>query len=97
MREYNVSLAYSPMILASVFRNSSVSREAELKMTKNEPVIVQFAANNSLDAADAAELVAPFVSGVDLNCGCPQKWAISEGNYYLNVVLLKFCNEYYIG
>jgi tRNA-dihydrouridine synthase 4 len=24
-------------------------------------------------------MITPFCSGVDLNCGCPQSWAIKEG------------------
>ncbi|KDN48214.1 FMN-linked oxidoreductase [Tilletiaria anomala UBC 951] len=42
-------------------------------------LICQMAANNGAQLADAAELVAPFVDGIDLNCGCPQPWAYSEG------------------
>ena len=36
--------------------------------------MVQFAASNARDFANAAELVAPFADGVDLNCGCPQRY-----------------------
>ncbi|KAK4048548.1 tRNA dihydrouridine synthase [Microbotryomycetes sp. JL201] len=42
-------------------------------------MIVQFAANDPVHLADAAELVRPWVDGIDLNCGCPQKWAFQEG------------------
>ncbi|ORY86028.1 hypothetical protein BCR35DRAFT_289912 [Leucosporidium creatinivorum] len=42
-------------------------------------LIVQFAANDGQQLADAAELVKPWVDGIDLNCGCPQKWAYQEG------------------
>jgi len=67
------------MILADVFRNSQLSRDAELKTSHSDtPLVVQFAASNGKDAADAAQLVAPFVSGVDINCGCPQSWAMQE-------------------
>lgn len=47
--------------------------------TDDRPLIVQFAATNSADFAQATELVAPFVDGIDLNCGCPQRWALAEG------------------
>ena len=40
----------------------------------DRPLVVQFAASNARDFADAAELVAPFADGVDLNCGCPQRY-----------------------
>ncbi|XP_048466545.1 tRNA-dihydrouridine(20a/20b) synthase [NAD(P)+]-like [Rhincodon typus] len=45
----------------------------------DRPLVVQFAANRSQDLADAACIVSPFADGVDLNCGCPQRWAIAEG------------------
>ncbi|GAA5911949.1 tRNA dihydrouridine synthase [Sporobolomyces salmoneus] len=42
-------------------------------------LIIQFAANDPVHLADAAELARPFVDAIDLNCGCPQKWAYQEG------------------
>ena len=45
----------------------------------DRPLVVQFAATNAIDFAGAAELVAPFADGIDLNCGCPQRWALSDG------------------
>uniref|UniRef100_A0A4W5PIQ8 Dihydrouridine synthase 4-like (S. cerevisiae) n=1 Tax=Hucho hucho TaxID=62062 RepID=A0A4W5PIQ8_9TELE len=45
----------------------------------DHPLIVQFAASDAQTLADAACVVAPFSDGVDLNCGCPQRWAMSEG------------------
>jgi len=39
---------------------------------------VQFGSNSPLEFSRAASLVAPYVSGVDLNCGCPQSWACAE-------------------
>lgn len=39
---------------------------------------MQFGANVPLELARASSLVAPFSSGVDLNCGCPQSWACAE-------------------
>jgi tRNA-dihydrouridine synthase 4 len=40
--------------------------------------VLQFGANSPLELARASSLAAPFVSGVDLNCGCPQSWACAE-------------------
>ena len=31
------------------------------------------------DFVTSAQLVEPFCDGVDLNCGCPQRWALQEG------------------
>jgi tRNA-dihydrouridine synthase 4 len=49
------------MILADVFKNSDIARDMEYTTSEgDDPVIVQFAANNAMDLADAAELVAPY-------------------------------------
>ena len=40
----------------------------------DRPLVVQFAAHDAKEFADAAELIAPFADGVDLNCGCPQRY-----------------------
>ncbi|GAA5973588.1 hypothetical protein JCM11641_007138 [Rhodosporidiobolus odoratus] len=42
-------------------------------------LLIQFAANDPVQLADAAELAKPWVDAIDLNCGCPQKWAYQEG------------------
>jgi tRNA-dihydrouridine synthase 4 len=46
--------------------------------TPQPPTIAQFGANVPLELARASTLVAPYSSGVDLNCGCPQSWACAE-------------------
>ncbi|KAI8346472.1 hypothetical protein B0O80DRAFT_392783 [Mortierella sp. GBAus27b] len=79
VRRYNCDIVYTPMILADVFSASNYSRECEFSTNMlDDPVVIQFAASNGVDLANAAELAAPFVSGIDINCGCPQKWAIQE-------------------
>ena len=45
----------------------------------DQPVVIQFAARDAFEFANAAELAAPYADGIDLNCGCPQRWAIQEG------------------
>ena len=45
----------------------------------DRPLIAQFAAKNDFELSTAAEIVYPFCDGVDLNCGCPQRWAIQDG------------------
>ena len=42
-------------------------------------LIAQMACPNGPSLADAAELISPYVDGLDINCGCPQKWAYEEG------------------
>ncbi|PVU94877.1 hypothetical protein BB559_002897 [Furculomyces boomerangus] len=78
VRGYNVHVAYTPMVLADVFRASEFGREDFSTNNNDTPVVLQFAANNYKDFSESAELAAPFVDGLDLNCGCPQKWAIKE-------------------
>ncbi|KAI9006015.1 hypothetical protein BC832DRAFT_575831 [Gaertneriomyces semiglobifer] len=79
VRKYETDVCYTPMILAGVYKHSHVSRSFEFRTNRNDdPVIVQFAASSPSDLADASLLASPYASGVDLNCGCPQKWAIQE-------------------
>jgi tRNA-dihydrouridine synthase 4 len=42
------------------------------------PTIAQFGSNSPLELSRATTLIAPYVNGVDLNCGCPQSWACAE-------------------
>ena len=77
---------FTPMIIANVFKNSQLARDCDFQTTSNEQaLVVQFASSNSTDFAQAARLVAPYCSAVDLNCGCPQRWAIQEriGSYLM--------------
>lgn len=46
--------------------------------TRQIPTIAQFGASSPLEFARASLLVAPYVQGIDLNCGCPQSWACAE-------------------
>lgn len=53
------------MILADVFKNSDYARHSDFSTNAaDDPVVVQFAANNGVDLADAAELVAPYAGGI---------------------------------
>ncbi|XP_077496662.1 dihydrouridine synthase 4 [Amblyomma americanum] len=80
VRRYDVDIAYTPMIVSDSFAKSQKARDAEFTTGQGDrPLIVQFAANNATDLANAAELVYRYADGVDLNCGCPQRWAMAEG------------------
>lgn len=80
VRKYSVDIAYTPMIISDSFVKSQKARDAEFTTGPGDrPLIVQFAANNATDLANAAELVHGYADGVDLNCGCPQRWAMAEG------------------
>lgn len=55
------------------------------EFTTNEfdrPLIVQFAANTCDDLATATRFVMKYSDGVELNCGCPQRWAIQVIIFY---------------
>lgn len=68
------------MIMADSFVQSAKARDNEFTTNKSDvPLVVQFAAKTVDDFVGAAEMVAPYAGGVDLNCGCPQRWAIKDG------------------
>jgi tRNA-dihydrouridine synthase 4 len=69
------------MILAKEFNRSHIARDSDLTVSTDgtqPPTIVQFGSNSPSEMSRASSLVAPFVNGVDLNCGCPQSWACAE-------------------
>ncbi|KAL1864444.1 tRNA dihydrouridine synthase [Diaporthe australafricana] len=78
---YGTDICWTPMILAKEFNRSFVARDSDFTISTTGPrvpTIVQFGANSPLEVARASSLVAPYVNGVDLNCGCPQSWACAE-------------------
>jgi tRNA-dihydrouridine synthase 4 len=80
VRNHGVDVAYTPMIISDCFVRSQAARDVEFTTNeKDRPLVVQFAAHNAEDFAAATEYVSPYADGVDLNCGCPQRWAMSEG------------------
>jgi len=80
VREYGCDLAFSPMILADSFYNSQKARDNEFITAEDDrPLIVQFAAKETIHFSEAARMVEKFSDGVDLNCGCPQRWALQDG------------------
>lgn len=79
-RDYSVDLTYTPMILAKEFIRHPHARYSDFSTNPlDHPLIAQFAANDPVILSRAAEMIFPFVDGVDLNCGCPQSWACQEG------------------
>jgi len=88
-RDYHTDVTYTPMILAHEFTRSRIARDSDFTThpLEREPtsdgrrhvLIAQFASSDPTEFARASELIAPWVDGVNLNCGCPQSWAIKEG------------------
>uniref|UniRef100_A0A8C3BFA6 tRNA-dihydrouridine(20a/20b) synthase [NAD(P)+]-like n=1 Tax=Cairina moschata TaxID=8855 RepID=A0A8C3BFA6_CAIMO len=80
VRKYSCDLCYTPMIVAADFVRSAKARDSEFTTNKGDnPLIVQFAAKEAQVLCDAARIICPFADGIDLNCGCPQRWAMAEG------------------
>ncbi|KAK9512957.1 hypothetical protein O3M35_001257 [Rhynocoris fuscipes] len=80
VRKYGADLCFTPMIMADSFVKSMDARNNEFTTNKDDiPLVVQFAANSVNDFVSAAELISPHSDGIDLNCGCPQRWAMQEG------------------
>lgn len=80
IRRYNCDLTYTPMIMCDSFTRSQRARDVEFSTNETDrPMIVQFAANNPDEFATASQFVRQYSDGVELNCGCPQRWAIQEG------------------
>lgn len=80
MRKYGVDLSFSPMTLTESFCRSEKARQIEFSTDVSDtPVIAQFAANDLNEYISAAEMIYPYVDGIDLNCGCPQSWAMQCG------------------
>ncbi|MFT7799236.1 tRNA-dihydrouridine(20a/20b) synthase NAD(P)+-like [Arapaima gigas] len=80
VRKYDCDVCFTPMIVAADFMRSVKARDSEFTTNEGDrPLIVQFAAKDAVTLAGAAAAVAPFSDGVDLNCGCPQRWAMAEG------------------
>lgn len=79
-RQYGADIASTPMIIASGFNRSQACRDSEFSTClEDQPLIVQFAANDPVELGMAAEKCLTAVHAIDLNCGCPQKWAVHEG------------------
>lgn len=80
VRLYGVDVCYTPMIYAKNFIDSEFCRMSEFTTCKDDnPVIVQFATDDPIIFANAAELVSKYANGVDLNCGCPKQDVRSKG------------------
>lgn len=81
VRKFGVELCYSPMLISDSFINSASARDADLRSNVEDgPLIVQFAANKGEDFGKVAQMLYGHCEGIDLNCGCPQRW-VNALNY----------------
>ncbi|PRP81342.1 tRNA-dihydrouridine synthase 4-like protein [Planoprotostelium fungivorum] len=77
---WGCNLTFSPMIVAKDFNSSEFARDSEFTTNKMDvPLVVQFAANDAYELSSAAEKVVGHCQAIDINCGCPQRWVMSEG------------------
>jgi tRNA-dihydrouridine synthase 4 len=68
------------MITSEEFVASQEARLNEFSTNiDDQPLIVQFAAKSAETLAKASTYLVGHCAGIDINCGCPQKWAIKEG------------------
>lgn len=80
VRRYGAELTFTPMTIANSFCRSEACRQAEFSTNEEDsPIIVQFASNSTTDFLHGTEMIQNFADGVDLNCGCPQSWAMQDG------------------
>lgn len=80
VRQNGVQLAFTPMMISDSINNSEKARQNEFTTgPDDQPLIAQFAAKDATEFVTSAQLIYPYVDGVDLNCGCPQGWAIAKG------------------
>ncbi|VDK32638.1 unnamed protein product [Taenia asiatica] len=80
VRRHGVDLAYSPMIMSSAFLHSAKARAADFSTCPTDhPLVTQLACRSGPEFALCAEELSTLCQGVDLNCGCPQRWAMEEG------------------
>lgn len=79
-REWGADACFTPMIIAESFNRSQKARDSEFATNaKDRPLIAQFGSSSAVELAEAAAKVEGYVDAIDINCGCPQNWAMKEG------------------
>ncbi|KAH8592399.1 tRNA-dihydrouridine synthase-like protein 4-like protein [Bisporella sp. PMI_857] len=77
--EFGVDLTWTPMILAKEFNRSGIARDSDFTISSTAPLtIAQLGVNSPIEISRATSLLAPYVNGIDINCGCPQSWACAD-------------------
>lgn len=80
VRNWGCDVAYTPMIVANSFVNSPMARANEFSTCgADRPLVAQFGSNNAHELAKAAAMIQEHVDGIDINMGCPQRWAMRDG------------------
>ncbi len=77
--KWGSDVVYTPMIIAESFNRSEQSRVADFSTCEEDtPLVAQLGTNSPIEFGAAAVKLSPYVDAVDLNCGCPQRWAVQE-------------------
>ena len=80
-QRHGADAAYTPMLHARLFVEvPSYRAEHFTTCQEDRPVLAQFCANDPQVLLAAAKYVEPYVDGVDINLGCPQRIA-KKGRY----------------
>lgn len=84
-KRHGAEAAYTPMLHARLFNETQAYREEHFTTTfdspeEDRPLLAQFCANDPDTLLAAAKHVEPFVDGIDINLGCPQRIA-RRGKY----------------
>lgn len=84
-KRHGAEAAYTPMLHARLFNETQAYREEHFTTTcdqpgEDRPLLAQFCANDPETLLAAARHVEPYVDGVDINLGCPQRIA-RRGKY----------------
>eukprot|EP00834_Sanchytrium_tribonematis_P005207 NODE_300_length_10433_cov_0.716470.p5 type:complete len:348 gc:universal NODE_300_length_10433_cov_0.716470:8455-9498(+) len=75
-RRYGADLTVTPMIHSKMYQQPKYRQKFQL----SDKTIAQICGNNVEDVLATCRLLEPYVSGIDLNLGCPQGIA-ARGNY----------------
>ena len=82
-RRYGANVTFTPMINAGLLVRSEAYQQKFIPRQRcpvDRPVIAQLCGHEPRVLEQAARFMAPFVDGIDLNCGCPQGIA-KRGHY----------------
>lgn len=79
-RSYGANLCFTPMIHSRLLIESPRYRAKFFGKNWDRPLIAQVCGSDPDTVLQAAQLLEPFVDGIDINCGCPQGIA-KRGNY----------------
>lgn len=79
-RLWGTTISYTHMIMSESFSQSPEARASDFSLYNGEDrLVVQLAGTSGPMMAASAAMLSPYCDAIDINCGCPQKWAMKEG------------------